>query len=169
MYSQIFNLQSDLYKALANPKRLEIVQLLRGQEMTVTEMVEMLGLPQANVSQHLMSLREQRLVQTRKQGKEVYYSLSHPNLVAASDLIRELLIDLNGIEDSLAKELRAKMKDLVPVVADPVCGMRVSPKTASYATEYADSHYYFCAAGCLERFNDNPTKYVSSAVGRNSS
>ena len=45
MYSQIFGLHADYYSALANPKRLEIVHLLRDREMSVNQMVEMLGLP----------------------------------------------------------------------------------------------------------------------------
>ena len=43
MYSQIFQLHADYYSSLANPKRLEIVHLLRDQEMTVSQMMEMLG------------------------------------------------------------------------------------------------------------------------------
>ncbi len=161
MYSQVFDLQARLYRALGNPKRLEIIHLLRDQEIPVTEMVEMLDLPQANVSQHLMVLREQKLVKTRKQGKEIYYRLSHPNLIAASDLVRELLIDLHQVKDDLAKELRLKMKELVPVVHDPVCGMRLSPKTAGYATKYRGQDYYFCAQGCLNKFENKPDHYLN--------
>jgi ArsR family transcriptional regulator len=160
MYSQVFNLQSSLHRALGNPKRLEIIHLLRDQELPVSQIVEMLGLAQANISQHLMLLRKLHLVKSHKAGKEIYYRLTHPNLIAASDLIRELLIDLNEVDDHLAQEMRLKMKDLLPVVKDSVCQMRLSPKTAAYATKHHQQTYYFCAQGCLQKFKASPEKFL---------
>ncbi|MBI2310201.1 metalloregulator ArsR/SmtB family transcription factor [Candidatus Collierbacteria bacterium] len=159
MYSQIFQLHADYYSALANPKRLEIVHLLRDQAMPVNQMVEMLGLPQANLSQHLMVLREFHLVETRKEGTNIYYKLSHKNIVKSSDLIREMLIGQNRGNEKLTEELRLKMKDMVPLVHDPVCGMRLSPKTAGRALKYKGKTIYFCAEGCENKFvNKHKTK-----------
>lgn len=152
MYSQIFQLHADVYAALSNPKRLEIIQLLRDQELSVGEMLAMLGLPQPNLSQHLSVLREHNLVNYRKNGTAVYYRLAHPNIVKSADLIRETLIDQNRGNETLTEELRLKMKDLVPLVKDPVCGMRLSPKTAGAAVKYNGKTHYFCAAGCREKF-----------------
>jgi len=152
MYQQIFQLHADVYGALANPKRLEIIQLLRDQELAVGEIQTMLGLPQANLSQHLSVLRDQGLADTRKQGTAIYYRLSHPNLIASTDLIREMLVDRNRGNEELTEELRLKMKDLVPLVRDPVCGMRLSPKTAADAVKLHGQTYYFCATGCREKF-----------------
>ncbi len=152
MYSQIFQLHADVYGALANPKRLEIIQLLRDQELSVGDIQEMLGLSQANLSQHLMVLREHNLVNYRKNGTSVYYKLSHPNIVKSADLTRAMLVDQNRGNEELTEELRLKMKDLVPLVRDPVCGMRLSPKTAAAAAKYKGQTYYFCAAGCKQRF-----------------
>ena len=56
-------------------------------------------------------------------------------------------------DNVLADELTLAMSDLVPLVKDPICGMRVSPKTAAYA--YKDKKgeiHYFCAEGCLKKF-----------------
>jgi Cu+-exporting ATPase len=44
---------------------------------------------------------------------------------------------------------------------DPVCGMRVDPRTAKYRTEHAGRTYYFCASGCREKFIADPEKYLS--------
>ena len=112
----------------------------------------MLGLPQANLSQHLSVLRDQGLADTRKQGTAIYYRLSHPNLIASTDLIREMLVDRHHGDQDLTEELRLRMKDLVPLVKDPVCGMRLSPKTAAAAAKYNGQTYYFCASGCREKF-----------------
>lgn len=47
---------------------------------------------------------------------------------------------------------------------DPVCGMTVSPATAAGKYEYEDTTYYFCAAGCINRFRLDPQKYLSPAA-----
>lgn len=159
MYQQIFKLQSNLLKAISHPKRLEIIHLLRDQELCVNEILDMLGLPQANLSQHLMVLRDSGVVSTRREGRQVYYQLVHKNFIKASDLLREILIKRykdTGMDD----EFTLKMSDLVPLVHDPVCKMRLSPKTAGYAKSFKSKKYYFCAEGCLGKFSKKPEKYV---------
>lgn len=159
MYHQVFSLHADLFKALAHPKRLEVIHLLRDQELNVSQMISMLGLPQANLSQHLHVLREAGVVETKREGKQIVYKLAHPNVIKASDLFREMLIEQHQRE-TIVDELTAKMKDLVPLVKDRVCGMRISPKTASFATKHNDVNHYFCAQGCLDKFEKNPAKYL---------
>lgn len=151
MYKEIFDTQANTYKALANPKRLEIVHLLRDQELSVSEMIDMLGLPQSNLSQHLQTLRDNNIVQARRNGKHIYYRLAHKKFVNASDMLREILIEQNKGK-GIAEELRLKMKDLIPLVRDPICGMRLSPKTAAYALKNKGETVYFCAAGCLAKY-----------------
>jgi len=159
MYSQIFDLHAELLKGLAHPRRLEIVQLLRDQELCVSDIYEMLDLPQANISQHLMILRDAGVLSTKREGKQVFYMLANPKIIQATDLLREVLIDQNQGSE-LANQLTLTMKDLVPLTHDPVCQMRVSPKTASFSTHYVDQDYYFCASGCLKKFHESPEKYV---------
>ncbi|MFC1649203.1 metalloregulator ArsR/SmtB family transcription factor [Patescibacteria group bacterium] len=159
MYQQIFKLQSSLLKAISHPKRLEIIQLLRERELSVSEILDMLGLPQANLSQHLMVLRDAGVVSTRREGKQVYYKLAHKNYVKANDLLREILVKRYK-DTGLADEFVLKMDDLVPLVHDPVCDMRLSPKTAGYARKHKANKYYFCAKGCLNTFKKNPEKYA---------
>lgn len=159
MYSQIFELHAELLKALAHPRRLEIVNLLRDQKLSVTDIYEMLDLPQANISQHLMILREAGVVVTHRQGKQIFYSISHPKIIAASDALREVLIDQHP-DSEISGDLKLRMKDLVPLVHDPVCQMRLSPKTASDHSTYQSKNYYFCASGCRKKFEENPTNYV---------
>jgi ArsR family transcriptional regulator, virulence genes transcriptional regulator len=159
MYTRIFELQADLLQALAHPRRLEIIHLLRDRELPVSDIHTMLDLPQANISQHLMILRDTQVVKTRRKGKQIYYSLSNNKIIHASDLLREVLID--QYEDTeIADELTLKMKDLVPVMRDPVCQMRVSPKTASFSHIHGGETYYFCASGCVKKFTKNPGAYV---------
>lgn len=64
---------SRLMKALANPDRLMLLCQLAQREMSVGELEAALGIPQPTLSQQLTVLREERLVDTRREGKYVYY------------------------------------------------------------------------------------------------
>ena len=64
-----------LLKAMANERRLQILCLLHGQELSVGELCMKLELSQSALSQHLAWLRRDGLVDTRKEAQTVYYSL----------------------------------------------------------------------------------------------
>jgi DNA-binding transcriptional ArsR family regulator len=66
---------SDVFNAIAEPQRREILMLLRGGEHPVTELAEELGMTQPGASKHLRVLREVGLVRDRKAGKRRLYSL----------------------------------------------------------------------------------------------
>ena len=159
MYCQVFDLHAELLKALSHPKRLEIIHLLRDQELSVSDIQEMLDLPQANLSQHLQILREAEVVKTKKEGKQIYYSLSHKNFIEASDLLREVLIEKYR-DSPLADEFTERMARLVPLAHDPVCKMRVSPRTAASAHKHGGIIYYFCGSGCQKKFEKDPSIYL---------
>ncbi|HYQ47897.1 MAG TPA: metalloregulator ArsR/SmtB family transcription factor, partial [Thermodesulfovibrionales bacterium] len=73
----LFELQSEVCKTLASPKRLEILNSLKDGERTVSELVEILGVPKANVSQHLAVMRHKGILKTRREGVNIYYSVSN--------------------------------------------------------------------------------------------
>lgn len=160
MYYEIFKEHAEFLKAMSHPKRLEIMHLLRDKELSVSEIQEMLDLPQANLSQHIMVLRNAGIVKARRSSKQIFYKLAHRNFVKASDLIRKVLIEMHK-DDKNVDEFTKKMVDLVPLTSDPVCGMRLSPNTASFAQKYKEHEYYFCASGCLDKFKKNPNKYIN--------
>lgn len=80
-----------LMKALANPDRLMLVcQLAHGGEMTVGELEQALGLHQPTLSQQLTVLREEKLVDTRREGKYIYYRVRQgPALVLVQALYEQ--------------------------------------------------------------------------------
>ncbi len=159
MYQQVFGLHAELLRAMSHPRRLEVIHLLRGRTLSVTQIQRMLDLPQANLSQHLQVLRQAGIVATEKKGKRIFYRLAHKNFAGASDMLREVLIRKHK-DGPLADELTLKMADLVPVVKDPVCGMRISPKTAAYAHKASGQTFYFCASGCYQKFRANSGKFT---------
>lgn len=151
MYQQVFKLHANLLKSISHPKRLEIIQLLRDKEFSVSEIQSMLGLPQANLSQHLQILRDAGVLSTKKQGKNIFYSLSHPNILKASDLLRQFLVQKHQ-NTPLAKELSLDITKLLPIVTDPICGMRLSPKEVATTCKHNQQSYYFCGQGCQKIF-----------------
>lgn len=90
---RIYELHANLCKMLANPTRLEIFENLREGERTVSELVSEIGVRQANLSQHLAELRKRKLVKSRREGANVYYRISHPKIIRACDLIREVVFE----------------------------------------------------------------------------
>jgi ArsR family transcriptional regulator len=91
--AKIFELHAALCQTLANPVRLRILALLRDGEKSVNELARELGVPQANISQHLSVLRERNVLSTRREGVSVYYRIAYPKIMKAGDLIREVLFE----------------------------------------------------------------------------
>jgi DNA-binding transcriptional ArsR family regulator len=89
--AQLFTLQADICKTLADPTRLMILHEITKEEMSVGQLIANLGLPQSNVSRHLAVLRERDLVNTRREGTTIYYSLANPKIAQACDIVREVL------------------------------------------------------------------------------
>lgn len=78
---------SELLKALSHETRLLILCTLNEGEKTVSELEEMLGLQQAAVSQQLARLRADTLVKTRREGRQVFYSIADPNVRLVVDAL----------------------------------------------------------------------------------
>ncbi|RJO61868.1 ArsR family transcriptional regulator [candidate division WS5 bacterium] len=161
----IFDLHADIFKVLANPKRLEIIHLIRDRELSVSELEEMLDMRQANLSQHLMVLRENNLVKTRRDGQHIYYSLAYENILKASDLVREVLQERFKGQKNIIGLADGSIEDYLKEFKDPICGMMVSAKTAADSVRYEEKDYYFCARGCKMRFIGDPERYIGEKVG----
>lgn len=149
MYSHVFELEEEVFKVIGNQKRLEIIQLLDKRELNVTEMMEMLGLRQANLSQHLSLLRQHKLVTVSKRGRAAYYKLADDNIAEAVKLVYSFLQNQYNLKH------QAKDKAIFPIVLDPVCGMRISASEAFDSITVNDKTYYFCASGCRDSFLTN--------------
>lgn len=78
---------AERFKALAEPARLRILDTLRNQELTVTEIMTATGLSQANVSKHLSVLHAQRFVLRRKEGLRVYYALADAGVLQLCEIM----------------------------------------------------------------------------------
>ena len=70
--------EAEILKVLGHPIRLKIVAGLCSQECNVKHIWECLGLPQATVSQHLALLKNKGVIEGKREGVEVHYSVAHP-------------------------------------------------------------------------------------------
>lgn len=91
--AELHTLHARICKAIADPKRLLIINELRDGELSVGDLCEALGLSQSNVSQHLAILRERGVVTARRKGTSVFYGLRGTKVIAAVDLLREFLAE----------------------------------------------------------------------------
>lgn len=89
----LFEMQSEVCKTLASPKRLEILNALKSGERTVSELVDILGAPKANVSQHLAVMRHAGILKSRRDGVSIYYRVANPKVIQACILMREVLTE----------------------------------------------------------------------------
>ena len=81
------------FRALGDPTRLRVLELVKDQERSVSELVELLGLAQPKVSKHLACLRSCGFVSTRREHRVVYYRLADERVTAVLELGRALLAD----------------------------------------------------------------------------
>lgn len=90
---QLYQLQAALCQTLADPTRLEILDLLGERPRPVKELVEATGQRQAKISQHLAVLRQRDIVRTQRVGTEIHYSLADDRILDACRITRQLLLD----------------------------------------------------------------------------
>ncbi len=95
----IFKLQADICKIFANDKRLKIINLLKIGEMSNQEIMQETGLSKVNVSQHINILKSKGVIISRREGQQLFYSISNPKIIQACNLMREVLV-----EQHLARE-----------------------------------------------------------------
>lgn len=106
----IFIVAADIAQAMSHPTRLRILELLQGDGAYVMELVEQTGRPQANISQHLATLREAGLVIAEREGMAVRYRLRDERLLHIIARLKELASAqiASGAADFLLQSPRAR-------------------------------------------------------------
>jgi DNA-binding transcriptional ArsR family regulator len=115
MQDSLRNFKADFFKALSNPARIQILEQLRGGELSVTELQERLGIEASSVSQHLSVLRHKNIVESRKAGTTVYYWVHDAEVFELLDVARRIfnnqLLDTRSTLEQLEEEVINKVKD----------------------------------------------------------
>jgi ArsR family transcriptional regulator len=91
MEEKVLELKADILKALAQPTRLKILELLRDGEKCICEIVPAINGEQSNISRHISLMQKSHLVTTRKDGVKVIVKISDPKVFEILDNISLLL------------------------------------------------------------------------------
>lgn len=73
---------AELFRSFSDPSRVRIIYAMLEEEVNTSQLAELLGLTPSAVSHHLRSLRQKHIVEARRDGKEVYYNVVDPHIVA---------------------------------------------------------------------------------------
>jgi ArsR family transcriptional regulator len=86
------DLCADILKAIAQPTRLRIIELLRDGEHCVCEIFPAIGHEQSNTSRHLQMMLKNGILNQRKDGLKIYYSLRHPEVLEMVRLAERIVV-----------------------------------------------------------------------------
>ncbi len=106
MTQELRRFKAEIFQALAHPTRIAMVELLRNGEMSAGQLIEQLGVEQANASQHLGVLRTKQIVVNRKEGNQVFYSLRDAVLIEVLDILKRYFYSQLSQTMSMLKEMR---------------------------------------------------------------
>jgi DNA-binding transcriptional ArsR family regulator len=73
---------AELFRAFSDTSRVRILSGIIEQEMNISMLAELVGVTESAVSHHMRGLRQMRLVNYRRYGKEVHYSVDDPHIIA---------------------------------------------------------------------------------------
>ncbi|HEX3601188.1 MAG TPA: metalloregulator ArsR/SmtB family transcription factor [Lacipirellulaceae bacterium] len=111
MLQSLRQFKAEIFQALGHPTRVAIVEQLRLREMSVGQLCEKVGIEQANASQHLGVLRSKHIVETRKEGNQIFYKLRNPLVGDILEMMRKYFFDhMNEAMEMLKQEKREATK-----------------------------------------------------------
>lgn len=103
---KIYNELATITRAMANPHRLEIIELLAQGDYSVEQIAMQTDLSIANASQHLQVLKGAQLVDVSRRGNFVYYRLANPGVFKAWKGLRELGVERIASVEKLVRDVR---------------------------------------------------------------
>lgn len=107
MDKRIYEMHANICNVFSNPKRLKIIDLLRDGEKSVNELSSLMEIPQANLSQHLALMRQRGILETRRDGVNVYYSITNPKVLKAFEIMREVLLEQLSRHERIFKKIKS--------------------------------------------------------------
>src|SRR5712691_1917166 len=102
----IYQIKADFFKTLGHPARIRILELLRDGECSVGELIPGVGIEPSHLSQQLGILRRANILQVRKEGAAVRYSVTDPRIFELLEVARAILTSSLAGSSKLLAELR---------------------------------------------------------------
>ncbi len=87
----IYRIKAEFFRTLGHPTRVRVLELLKGGEMTVGELQAELGIDSSGASQHLSAMRRQGILEARKEGTSVHYSVRDPRIFQLMESARQVI------------------------------------------------------------------------------
>jgi rhodanese-related sulfurtransferase/DNA-binding transcriptional ArsR family regulator len=158
--NSLYGLFARIGKALSNPSRLEILELLAQGERTVDSLATELDLSLANTSQHLQALRQATLVASRKEGLFVFYRLADPAVFELSKAIRTVAEHQLADLECLVREHFGDRSEAEPVEMDELMKRMRSRNVVVLDTRPANEYAAGHIAGALSVPIDDLQKHL---------
>jgi len=92
--NDFYELHANLCSIFSSPRRLEIIDVLTDKELTVSAILDSMSISKTNLSQHLTLMKDRGIVQTRRDGQHIYYSITNKKIIRAYKLMGEVLREL---------------------------------------------------------------------------
>lgn len=106
MVDPIYEAKAQIYKALAHPIRVQVVEMLAQGEKSVSEIVANVGAKEANLSRHLGVLKSAGIIKSRKDGLNVYYQFIMPCLLNMFSCVESALVEKAIFHQKIAERLK---------------------------------------------------------------
>jgi ArsR family transcriptional regulator len=113
---KLYEMQAEICSALSHPVRLHILDLLADKELSSAEILEILDIPKANLSQHLTVLKDAGILVGRKEGQFQILRLALPKIKVACQLVRGILSDRLALEEKNVAEWKKNLEKTNKVV-----------------------------------------------------
>jgi DNA-binding transcriptional ArsR family regulator len=107
-------------KALADENRVRVLMALRPKELCVCQIVELLGLAPSTVSKHMAILKQARLVDSRKQGRWMFYRLAEDEASVEAKAMTALLARLLADDPQVREDIK-RMKHILKIDPEELC------------------------------------------------
>ena len=105
-----YRIHAEFLRTVANPKRLEILHLLRDGRRSVTQLAAAMEVTLAAASQELAPLRLAGVVRAHREGKTVYYAVANAKVLRACDLLREAMREAQAARAMAMEEPVSRMR-----------------------------------------------------------
>ena len=89
----MYDMHAKMLKALGDPTRLRILELLRNGKLCVCEIIPQIEASQSNISQHLRTLRDAGIIELEKHGRENHYFIINDKVFRILDLVNETILE----------------------------------------------------------------------------
>jgi ArsR family transcriptional regulator, virulence genes transcriptional regulator len=91
LQQKIFQMQCEICKALANPTRMAIVNRMDDREVAAADLIADMGISKANLSKHMTLLMHGGIVESRRDGRQIFYRLIDPEIRKACAIMSSVL------------------------------------------------------------------------------